>query len=121
MSLISSRVSLETDRPSMGNSRALMAFCLTVSMEENYGRRAEAYLPIMEFSGIEFTVVQIADEATDEIIYTVRVEGSSFRPKVFSKGTFTIIVGEPGTDQMKTLKSVKSLEEGKEETLQIDF
>jgi len=54
-------------------------------------------------------VVQVIDESNDEIIYTLRINGNSFRPKVFKKGKYTIKIGEPGTDKMKTLEGVRSL------------
>jgi hypothetical protein len=53
--------------------------------------------------------VQVIDESNDEIVYTLRINGDSFRPKVFKKGKYTVKIGEPGTDKMKTLKGVRSL------------
>ena len=54
-------------------------------------------------------VVQVINESNNEIIYTLRINGTSFRPKVFKKGKYTIKIGEPGTNKMKTLEGVQSL------------
>jgi len=91
---------------------------LTVSMEDNYGRKAVAYLPTLRFVGMENPVVQVINEKDGEIVYTIRAKGRSFRPKVFASGTYTIRVGEPGTHRMKTLKNIHSI--GKDEKRELE-
>jgi Pyruvate/2-oxoacid:ferredoxin oxidoreductase delta subunit len=54
-------------------------------------------------------VVQAIDESNGEIVYTLRIKGTTFRPKVFRTGSHTIKVGEPGTEKMKALKSIRTL------------
>jgi hypothetical protein len=94
---------------------------LTVSMDDNYGREALAFLPTLEFSGMEYPVVQVIDESDDQIVYTVRAKGNRLRPKVFSDGTFTIRVGEPGTEKMQILRNIKPETQGNETTLLLEF
>ena len=62
-------------------------------------------------------MVQVVDEARGEIVYTLRILGTSFRPKVFQPGTYTVIVGE-GT-QVKTFKEVESLPSDQELTIDV--
>jgi hypothetical protein len=81
----------------------------TIKQQDNYGRKAVAYLPTLEVSGMTNPIVQVIDESNDEIVYTLRINGNSFRPKVFKKGKYTIKVGEPGTAKTKTLRGVRSL------------
>ena len=66
----------------------------TIAQIDNYGRRPVAYLPGLNVTGQTDPVVQIIDEADGEIVYTLRIRGTSFRPKVFAEGVYTIIVGE---------------------------
>ena len=40
-------------------------------------------------------VVQVADEASGEIVYTVRIAGQRWRPPVFAPGTYTVRVSDP--------------------------
>jgi hypothetical protein len=51
-------------------------------------------------------VVQIIEDATGEVAYTLRIKGAEFRPKVLKEGTYTIRVDEPRTDKMRTYKMV---------------
>lgn len=81
----------------------------TIKQEDNYGRKAVAYLPTIEVRGMRNPVVQVIDESNDKIVYTLRINGTSYRPKVFKKGKYTVKVGELGTDKMKTLKGIRPL------------
>ena len=92
---------------------------ITIKQTDNYGRKAAAYLPTIEVRGMTDPVVQVIDESNGEIVYTLRIRGTSFRPKVFKKGLYTINVGEPGTEKMKMLENVRALPEGEAQTLEV--
>ncbi len=89
----------------------------TFTQDENYGRKATAYLPTLEVSGQENPVVQVIEEATGEIVYTLRIKGQGYRPKVFAEGAYTIHVGEGQSRQ--TLAGVKALSPDAEKTIQV--
>ncbi|MBW8040966.1 MAG: hypothetical protein FVQ85_13310 [Planctomycetes bacterium] len=93
----------------------------TIKQQDNYGRKAAAYLPTIKVNGMTDPVVQIIDEADGEIVYTIRIKGTSFGPKVFKAGTYTIKVGEQDTGKMKTLKSVQSITPGERQTVEVNF
>ncbi len=78
---------------------------LTVKQEDNYGRNAVAWLPTIKVTGAKDPVVQVVDEADGEIVYTLRIKGDSFRPKVFKDGKYSIHV--TAGDKSKTLKGVE--------------
>jgi hypothetical protein len=90
---------------------------LVFNQEDNYGRKAVAYLPTLQVTGQANPVVQVIDEATKEIVYTLRINGTSWRPKVFKAGTYTIRVGEGKS--VKTLTGVKALPKDEEVTLTV--
>jgi len=92
----------------------------TIKQQDNYGRKAAAYLPTLSVAGMEDPVVQVIDESNGEIVYTLRIDGNTFRPKVFRKGTYTIRVGQQ-PDKMKELKGVKSLGAGEKTELRVEF
>jgi hypothetical protein len=102
-------------------SRQYEGWPRTIKQEDNYGREAVAYLPTIQVRGMRNPVVQVIDESNDETIYTLRINGNSFRPKVFKKGKYTIKVGEPGTDKMKTLEGVRSLSPDKTKRIRVRF
>jgi len=93
----------------------------TIKQENNYARKAAAYLPSIKVSGMRDPVVQVIDEPGGEIVYTLRIKGTSFRPKVFKAGTYTINVGEPDTGKMKTLKNVQSMTSDKSRTIKVSL
>jgi hypothetical protein len=93
----------------------------TIRQEDNYARKATAYLPTIQVSGMTDPVVQVIDESDGEIVYTLRIQGASHRPRVFGAGTYTVKVGQPGTDRMKTLTGMRSLPPGKTRTVEVQF
>ena len=80
---------------------------VTVTQTDNYGRRALAYLPTLHISGQEAPVVQVVDEYNGEVVYTLRINGTTFRPKVFREGDYTLKVGEG--KRMKIMHGIHSL------------
>jgi len=101
------------------NTKQYPGWPRTIKQEDNYGRKAVAYLPTIQVRGMRNPVVQVIDESNDEIIYTLRINGTSFRPKVFKEGTYTVKVGEPGTDKTKTLEGVRSLSPDKTKKIRV--
>jgi len=92
---------------------------ITIHQTDNYARKAVAWLPTLVIKGQTDPVVQVIDESTNETVYTLRINGGRFRPKVFRKGTYTIKIGE-GKSQ-KTIKAVQSLAPDKIRTMEIVF
>ena len=101
------------------NTKQYPGWPRTIKQEDNYGRKAVAYLPTIQVRGMRNPVVQVIDESNDEIVYTLRINGTSFRPKVFKEGKYTVKVGEPGTEKMKTLEGVRSLPPDKTKTIRV--
>lgn len=91
----------------------------TVKQSDNYGRKAVAYLPMLDIKGQSNPVVQVIDESNDEVLYTIRIKGNSYRPKVFKEGLYTVKVGEGG--EAKTLKGVKSVAAGVSKTVEVSL
>lgn len=80
----------------------------TIRQTDNYARKATGYLPTLKITGIEKPVVTIIDEATGELVYALRIKGTTFRPKVFRKGKYTIKISNPDIGMEKVLKGVES-------------
>ena len=94
---------------------------VTVGQLENYGRAAGAWLPTLAIRGTENPVVQVIDEATGEIIYTLRIAGTEFRPKVFKGGKYTIKIDDPDSGRVKTLTGLEPLTEGQSHSVEVEF
>jgi hypothetical protein len=80
--------------PTASNSRQYTGWPRTVHQYDNYGRKAVAWLPKLEITGEQDPVIQVVDEENNEVIYTLRIMGNTFQPKVFKPGTYTIHIGE---------------------------
>jgi len=94
--------------PSRPDAEQYYGWPVRLNQLDNDGRAAVAYLPNLRVSGMTEPVVQVVEEETGEILYTLRITGNSFRPKVFdSDGTYTISVGEPGTDRQQVFTGVQ--------------
>ncbi len=92
---------------------------VTFQQESNYARQPLAYLPTLEVRGKEDPVVQVIDECLGEVVYTLRIRGTRWRPKVFREATYTVKVGEAGN--WKTFESVASVPADDESTLKVEF
>ncbi len=63
---------------------------IEISQEENYARKAVGFLPEIQVEGANRPVIEIWNEKTGELEYSVRMKDNSFTPKVFSNDTFRI-------------------------------
>lgn len=107
--------------PADPSARQYPGWPMTISVPDNYGRNPIAFLPTLKFKGIENPVVQVIDESDQEIVYTLRIIADSFRPPVFRKGSYSVRVGEPGTEVMRTLSQIKSIGLQDEAELAVEF
>ncbi len=95
--------------PENPEHRPYSGWPIRFNQEDNYGRTASAYLPEFVVDGLTNPVFQVIDEANNEILLTIRAKTNSYKPKVFKKGVYTVIIGEPGTEKIKILKNVQSV------------
>ena len=79
----------------------------TISQTDNYLRKAVAFLPTIE-TDIDNPVIQVANDKTTNVVYTIRINGRQFSPKVFAEGTYTIIVSEPDKGWTQSFKNIKA-------------
>ena len=86
---------------------------VTVDMLDNYGRKAAAHLPTLHVNGADSPVVQVLREPDGEVVYTLRIAGRSFQPKVFAPGRYTVRVSRPETGRMEEIKGVDALPDNK--------
>jgi len=97
-------------------ARQFEGWPIQVKQEDNYGRKAAAYLPTLEVKGVADPVVQILEEPSGALVYALRIKGTTFRPKVFKEGAYTVRVGEG--DRVKVFTGVRPKAS---ESLRVDF
>ena len=91
----------------------------TINMEDNYAKKAYKWLPTITVSDANNPVIQVIHENTNEIIYTLRINGNQYNPKVFKEGKYTVIVSEPDSDLNKIYKGLIPHKEKAKESLEL--
>jgi len=74
---------------------------------ENYGRKAYGYLPSLTVRGAIDPVVQVINEGTAEILYTLRIRGADFQAQVFEDGVYTVRFINPESKEVVETKGLK--------------
>ncbi|MFV1968566.1 MAG: alkaline phosphatase D family protein [Pirellulaceae bacterium] len=93
----------------------------TIKQVDNYARPATAFLPELHIHGVDNSVVQVVDDNRGETVYTLRINGSRFRPKVFRAGKYSVKISDPDGGVEKTLRSVQSVGADSDATLDVTF
>lgn len=107
--------------PAKPNARQYPGWPATFNQQDNYDRKAVGYLATLKVTGMTDPVVQVVDQSSREVVYTLRIRGDSFKPKVFSPGRYAIHIGEPGTDRMKQLRGLKSVAPQNDKVIEVQF
>lgn len=93
---------------SQGDSAQFPGWPITVSQTANDGRQPVGWLPLLKFKDLQNPVVQVVEESTGEIVYTMRTTGQEFQPPVYRAGKYTVHYGQ----ERATSKVPMSLEAG---------
>ncbi len=101
------------------DAKQMPGWPITIDQEDNYNRAPLAYLPTLKITGEEEPVVQVIDEDLGEIVYTLRINGDTWRPKVFKEGVYTVRVIADGA--VKIFKGVGSVKEDDKRMLTVEF
>lgn len=83
-----------------GDSEQFPGWPITVDMDANDGRKVVGWLPELQFEGGSDPVIQVIEQSSGEVLYTVRVPGSRFQPRVYSNGLHTIKIGRDRPDRI---------------------
>lgn len=94
---------------------------ISINQEDNYLKNATLFLPEINVTGMDNPVIQIIDEADNEIVYTFRMKGNSYQPKVLKDGLYTIKVGEPGTGIIKSIENISVGNKGDFDTIRVSL
>lgn len=93
--------------PSTPNVKQYPGWPVTFNQVDNFYNNNAGFLPTIDVTGTSDPVVQLIDEETGRIVYSLRIEGTAFNPKVFKDGVYTIKVGDPPKIPFKTVKNLR--------------
>jgi len=99
------------------DARQFDGWPITFKMNENDGREVKGHLATLKTKTAN-PVVQVVRESDGEILYTVRVQGHTFQPRVYEEGSYTVRIGKDKPDA-KTLEGMKTSDSG--EVVDLDF
>ncbi len=77
---------------------------LTIAQRDNYGRKIAGYLPEVSIKGVKDAVLEVRDQKTGELVYAIRLTGSTVKPWAFAEGTYTVKLGDLDADKWETFK-----------------
>ena len=107
--------------PAQPGAQQYPGWPITINQMDNYNRTAAAYLPTIQVSGIDNPVVQVIEEKTEKIVYTIRSKGSSFSAKVFKAGLYTLKVGDPDKNNWQTFTGLTTITKNEKKTIEVTF
>ena len=88
-----------------GDKAQFAGWPVTVKMAQNDGRKVSGWLPKLTFLKPD-PVVQVINDKTKEILYTVRVQGKTFHPKVYSSDPHSLKVGKDAPKKLVFSKTI---------------
>ncbi len=97
-----------TSETDIENQKQYPGWPIKINQFDNFVVKAKYALPRIKVPDIKDAVVQVVDETTGEVVYTVRIMGHVFKPPVDKKGFYTFRVGEPGTSRWKSFTGIKA-------------
>jgi hypothetical protein len=100
-------------------SKPFPGWPIRIHQEDNYGRAALAHLPKLQIEGVQDPVIQVIDDALGEIVYSIRIKGSAWQPRVFKEGRYTIKVRHGAA--VRTFSGVSAVRETADQTLRVVF
>ncbi|MCM4173342.1 twin-arginine translocation pathway signal protein [Arenibacter sp. TNZ] len=80
---------------------------ITIKQEDNYGRKAVAWLPLIKVADKLRPVISVFDQ-NNQLVYSIRLATNTFAPKVFDEGKYTIIIQDVENNKSKTLKNIRA-------------
>ncbi|MBN2613700.1 MAG: alkaline phosphatase D family protein [Bacteroidales bacterium] len=107
--------------PAQSDSGQYPGWPITINQLDNFTQSSQLFLPRIIITGMIDPVVQVVSEFDGEIIYTIRINGTEFQPKVLADGKYTIKIGEPGTNRMKEFTAISASRHEKYDSLLVEF
>lgn len=93
---------------SQGDREQFEGWPMKIHLRDNYSREPLYYLPALEFESMKDPFIQVIEEATGEIIYSLRVTDEQFLPGVFSQGEYSVKIGKSSEDIQRVIKQLKA-------------
>lgn len=94
--------------PSAPGARPYAGWPITIDQIDNGLRGAAWALDRIETPDFADPVVQVQEEASGEVVYTLRIRGNAFTAPVRNAGTYTVLAFDPDGDYHRAWKGVQA-------------
>lgn len=94
--------------PSREGARPYGGWPIVIDQVDNGLWGAQYELDTIETPGFRDPVVQVQDASSGDVIYTLRINGTSFTPKVRKPGTYNVLAYDPDGFFRKVKNGVKA-------------
>lgn len=105
---------------SQGDAVQFPGWPITIKQRNNDGRKPIGFLRTVTCEPNERPVVQVVNQKTGEVLYTVRANSNSFRPPVYQSGKYTINIGDAKPD-MASFSDEQVQSDGADGTISISL
>lgn len=78
---------------------------IIIDQEDNYGRKAKAWLPQINVITDSKPIIYIWNE-DEKLVYSIRLKSNSFKPKVFKDGKYKIEIFDPEKNVRKLFRNI---------------
>ncbi len=102
-----------------GDKSQFPGWPITVAMHDNDGRKPFGWLPEVQIAGAPDAVVQVVEESSGEVLYTVRSNGATFQAPVYNDGLYTLKVGMDFPDNV-LMPGLKPAKQGSQPPIRIE-
>ncbi len=96
--------------PADSNAQQYEGWPIEFHQYDNYISKAPYHLPVLKIAGPEDPVIKVYNLKSGELVYSIRIKGNMFQPKVFEKGRYGIVIGYPDNDEWIELDGVNTVE-----------
>lgn len=94
--------------PSASGARPYDGWPIAIDQIDNGLWGAQWQLDRIETAEFKDPVVQVQDESNGEVVYTLRINGRSFTPRVRKAGNYTVIAYDPDGDYLREWNKVSA-------------
>ena len=98
--------------PSNLEAKPYAGWPITIDQTDNGLWGAQWELDRIETPDFRDPVVQVQEESSGDVVYTLRINGTSFAPRVRKPGIYTVLAYDPDGYYRKTWNGVKARERG---------
>ncbi len=106
--------------PAADDAEQYSGWPVLVNQESNYGRIPAGYLPRIEVTGAQDPIIQVAEETSGAVVYTLRIDGATFRPKVFDESIAYVVTIQGPQGAMQRLTGLR-VAPGTDTTIAVAF